>query len=69
MCFHVKTQNACACMSPHVATRVSFVAILLLQTYGHYPSSTCFHTLSVAYLNIPDNIWIIICLMRQESNV
>ena len=48
-----------------------FVAILLLQTYYYYPSSTCFHTLSVIHLSIPndaENIWIIICFMRQESN-
>ena len=48
-----------------------FVAILLLQTYGHYPSAACFHTLSVAHLSIPndaENIRIIICVMRQESN-
>ena len=38
---------------------------------GHYPSITCFHTLSVAHLSIPNdagNIQIIICLMHQESN-
>ena len=37
----------------------------------NYPSTTCIHTLSVAHLCIPndaENIWIIICLMRQESN-
>ena len=73
VCFCVKMQNACACVSPHVATvhAFHFVAILLLQTYGHYPSSTCFHILSVAHLSIPncaENIRIIICVMHQESN-
>ena len=30
VCFRVKTQNACACVSPHVATRVSFCSNIII---------------------------------------
>ena len=44
VCLHVTT-----CCYIHA---FPFVAILLLQTYGNYPSTTCFCTLSVAHLSI-----------------
>ena len=48
-----------------------FVAILLLQSYGNYPPTTCLHTISASHLRMPNdamNIWIVIYLVRQESN-
>ena len=61
---------------PHV---FPFVAILLLQTYRHYPSTTCFHKLSFAHLSISndaENIRIIIshapkikCLNNRKNTV
>ena len=71
VCFRVKMQNACACVSPHVATRVSFCSNIIITNLQPLPSSTCFHILSVANLSIPndaENIRIIISVMRQESN-
>ena len=49
----------------------SFVTILLLQAYGHHPSTTCFHTHSAGHLsnlNDAEIIRIIIFLVRQEAN-
>ena len=42
-----------------------FVTKLLLQAYGHYPSTTCFHTLSVTHLDIPNDAE---SNKNQESN-
>ena len=44
-------ERVCLCVS-HVATSVSFIAILLLQTYGHYPPTLCFRTLSAIHLRM-----------------
>ena len=30
MCYRVKTQNVCACVSPHIATRVSFCSNIII---------------------------------------
>ena len=73
MCFRVKTQNVCACVSPHIATRVFFCSNIIITKLRPLPIiySTCFHILSVANLSISndtENIRIIICVMRQESN-
>ena len=67
VCYCVKMQKACICMS--LLHSSPFVAILLLQTYGHYPSTTCFHTLSAGHLSMPNDAENIIYLMCQESNV
>ena len=58
MCLRVTT-----CCYTHI--------LLLLQTYGHYLSTTCFYTLSIGHLSMPndgEDIQIIIYLMCQESN-
>ena len=71
VCFHEVTQNAYACVSPHVASRVSFCSNIIITNLRPLPSSTCFHILSVANLSIlndAENIRIIISVMRQESN-
>ena len=70
VCYRVKTQNVCACVPPHIATCVSFCSIINTNLWPlsiNYMLSYPFFT----HLNIPndaENIWIIISLMRQESN-
>ena len=71
MRYCVKMQNACGCVLPHAATRVSFFSNIII---------TNLRPLSINYIlpypffrrskqtNDAENIRIIICLMRQESN-
>ena len=55
VCFLVKHKTCVLACHHTLLHAFHFVAILLLQTYSHYPSTTCFHTLSVIHLSIPND--------------
>ena len=44
--------NMCICLSHMLQHASPFVVILLLQTYGHYPLTLFFYTLSASHLRM-----------------
>ena len=55
VCYRVKCKTRVLACNHTLLHAFPLVAILLLQTYGHYPSTTCFHILSFAHLSIPND--------------